>query len=387
MHFKLYEGKTPVAYIDKAALLSEMLERLEDYGLWALDIEFDRNRYHYGFNICLLQLYAGGNCYIVDPIRLGDSVEPLWRALENPAVEKILHSGDEDLQLLKHLQCDIQNIKDTAWAAKLLNYERSSLSSLIEDKFGITINKKFQKSNWHTRPLAEEQIVYSATDVIYLPDLRQLLAEELDKLGRLSWWEQECEYLRQKPYVASVTDQLTKHDRKQFNYKEQYVLEKLLQFRDAEARRYNKPPAQILGNEQIREWLQNPLPDLATWGGLKGLYHAIKTAEFHYRLSACLDLAKEEAELLPEPQTEPRRSGGSAEIARRNMLKEVVFKPLQDWLSQHYGEHLMRHLLSGNTIDQITAGYLKISGMGRPYCIELIGQAAEAQKIDLSEFW
>lgn len=387
MEFQYYNGKHPIAYIDNEVLLAECLERLSPFAQWAIDLEFDRNRYQYGFTMCLMQLSAGGYSYVVDSIELEGKMEPIFRALERSTVQKILHSGDEDLQLLKLNNCAIENIYDTSLAARLLNYEQMSLGRLLEEKLGVEISKKQQKSNWAVRPLSKEQILYSATDVIYLESLYKVLDKELKALGRETWQEQESSYLLQKPYQEYEPDSLSHQDRKQFDYEGQHVLKALLRFRDHKAQEFNKPPAQVLGNSFVRELVSSDLPDYDAWKNGKGIFYKAKSYEFYASLEECLETAWEESEELEKPEKRQGSVWNKESREKRNEVKEQLFRPIQLKLEKDYGQNFMRHLLSNANIDQFTGGQVRISEIGKPYASEIIRKAAEELQLDISPYW
>ncbi len=99
----------------------------------AIDLEFDRNRYRYGFNMCLIQIEANDIIYIIDPVNSEISnYQPLWDILENPAILKIMHSPNEDISLLKIQGCKLRNLGDTEYAARLQNVKTVSLGALLE---------------------------------------------------------------------------------------------------------------------------------------------------------------------------------------------------------------------------------------------------------------
>lgn len=78
----------------------------------AVDTEFDRDLFSYGFTLCLIQVFGGGQCYIFDPLAKVD-LNPLYKSvLENGAITKIFHAPREDLELFHKIKIYPKNIFD-----------------------------------------------------------------------------------------------------------------------------------------------------------------------------------------------------------------------------------------------------------------------------------
>ncbi len=77
-------------------------------------------------------------------------------------------------------------------AAQLLSRPRVGLGALLEQHFGLQLDKSGQKANWSKRPLTPKLLDYAALDVWHLPALRDLLTRELAALDRLDWLDQQC---------------------------------------------------------------------------------------------------------------------------------------------------------------------------------------------------
>ena len=78
-------------------------------------------------------------------------------------------------------------------AAQLLGRQRIGLASLLEQHFGVQLDKNGQKANWSRRPLVPKLLDYASLDVWHLLELRDLLTRELSRLGRLDWLKQQCQ--------------------------------------------------------------------------------------------------------------------------------------------------------------------------------------------------
>ena len=175
--------------IDTAAGLAPLYAALDRVDEVAMDTEAD-NMFHYRTRVCLLQFLVDGDVYLVDlmpPLPLA----PLWERLAQKHL--IMHGSDFDIRLLHDL-CKFRprSIFDTMLAAQLLNRPRVGLGALLEQHFGLQLDKSGQKANWSKRPITPKLLDYASLDVWHLPALRDLLTRELAALGRLDWLDQQC---------------------------------------------------------------------------------------------------------------------------------------------------------------------------------------------------
>ena len=70
-------------------------------------------------------------------------------------------------------------------AARVLGWTNVGLGNILQERFGVTVNKKMQRADWGHRPLSPEQIAYAREDTHYLLALRDLQFTELERTGRL----------------------------------------------------------------------------------------------------------------------------------------------------------------------------------------------------------
>ena len=182
----------PPAYqlLDQPGSLAPLLAALDRVDEVFLDTEAD-NMYHYKTRVCLFQLLVGREIFLVDVLAPGLNVEPLLDVLAQKHL--VMHGSDFDLRLLHDL-CGFRpkSIFDTMLAAQLLGRQRVGLAGLLEEHFGVAVDKSGQKANWSQRPITPKLLNYAALDVWHLPALRDLLTRELAVLDRLDWLDQQC---------------------------------------------------------------------------------------------------------------------------------------------------------------------------------------------------
>jgi ribonuclease D len=217
----------------------------------ALDTEAD-NLFRYKTRVCLLQIHVVGEIHLVD--LLADlPLDDLWPRLA--AKPLVMHGSDYDLRLLWEL-CRFEPLSlfDTMFAAQLLSIPRFGLAALLEQHFGVHLDKDHQKANWSQRPLDRDMLDYAAMDVLYLPRLRDQLRDELIKLGRLEWLEQRCRW-----QIEAGRDGFTAPDENAWrvNGSEKLrgrglgVLNAIWQWRESWAEKINTPPFKVVGNEML----------------------------------------------------------------------------------------------------------------------------------------
>jgi ribonuclease D len=163
----------PIKLVINSAELKNCIDRLSSKAEIAFDLEFDKNYYRFGFNLCLIQIFDGETCYLIDPLSKKLNIIELFQVLENRFITKVCFSVDEDLRLLHSIGCFPANLYDTDIASRLLNYPAMSLTNLLMEILDVDPGESLQRSNWYNRPLTNKQINYAANDVLHLPELKK----------------------------------------------------------------------------------------------------------------------------------------------------------------------------------------------------------------------
>jgi ribonuclease D len=146
----------------------------------AVDTEYDSFRY-FREKLCLIQIMSGHQAYLFDPL-LSLDFSFLGDVFADSRVTKIMHAGDNDVRILnRDYGFFFRNIFDTYRAASLLGCQQLSLSNVVHHYLGIELekSKKMQRSQWETRPLSEEQLLYAVMDTRHLGSLHQVLDDVL----------------------------------------------------------------------------------------------------------------------------------------------------------------------------------------------------------------
>jgi len=262
----------PYRLIETPQDLENLGVRLNQETSVALDLEGD-SLYHYREKICLIQIAARTECFLIDPLIISD-LSPLAPFLNNPDIIKILHGADYDIRsLYRDYQFQIQNLFDTESAARFLGLKETGLGALLGARFQIQLDKRFQKSDWSKRPLTDPMLSYAAADVAYLIPLAQSLMTDLEVLGRLPSVLEEGDRLCRVRFNPSYQGPLFLQFKggRHLDSRSLGLLENLLQFRKAQAEKRDRPLFKILGAEVLKTLaLEKPLT-LEQLKGIKGL--------------------------------------------------------------------------------------------------------------------
>ena len=90
-----------------------------------------------------------------------------------------MHAAGQDLPCLAEIGLVPARIFDTELAGRLLGDERVALGTMVEQHLGVRLEKGHSASDWSTRPLPRDWLVYAALDVELLVALRDVLEAEL----------------------------------------------------------------------------------------------------------------------------------------------------------------------------------------------------------------
>ena len=311
-------------FINQPAQLPPLLAAIDRSVEIAIDTEAD-NLFRYKTRVCLLQILAGGEIYLVD--LLADlPLAEVWSRLA--AKPLIMHGSDYDLRLL-HGLCDFRPLSlfDTMFAAQLLSIPRFGLAALLEQNFGVQLDKDHQKANWSQRPLDRDMLDYAALDVHYLLPLRDKLRDELIRLGRLEWFEQKCRW-----QIEVARDGFAPPDENDWRIggaeklrgRGLAILHALWHWRESWAEKLNTPPFKVTGNELLMR-----LSRAAEEGASPGELLQVHLGRRHDRLAPSLETAIRQG-FETDPRTLPRRERRRdfvpmtpEELSRQDRIKAI----------------------------------------------------------------
>ena len=188
--------------------------------------------------VCLIQISADGQSYVIDPLETGD-LSALEEIFADKEILKIFHAAEYDIMCLKRdFGFSFENLFDTMLAARMLGKTEVGLGPLIENEFGIHLDKKYQKANWGIRPLSREMLRYAVSDTRFLSTLKERLESQLKERGMEDLAAEDFKRLCQIPAgasepPASVWWKITGGT--ELTLPESAVLQGLCEFREKEA--------------------------------------------------------------------------------------------------------------------------------------------------------
>jgi ribonuclease D len=241
-------------WIQSAPGLAGLVRALTGAAEVAVDTEGD-SLHHYPARLSLVQLAGpAGDAWLVDPLAVED-LRPLGRIFGDPATTTVLHAGDNDLVDLKRRHgLTFARIFDTSVAARFLGAPALGLDVLLTTYLAVDLPPSRQKDDWSERPLSESQLRYAVGDVEYLLPLKARLVEELTRIGRLSWVEEECAALAAQPVVERAIDPAAFAGLKgarDLSPRGLAILRELYELRETLARRLDRPPFKVFNDDAL----------------------------------------------------------------------------------------------------------------------------------------
>lgn len=241
-------------YLDTVESVDRFLAELSDVRSIALDTE-GASFHKFVDRIYLLQLSTDRHEAVIDPLPIGTPAR-LGALLEDRAVEVILHDADYDLRLLhQDYGWRVTNLFDTRVAAQLLGIRAFGLAALLEQFFGLKLDKKHQRADWSMRPLTADMLDYAAQDTRHLIGLRDRLHAELEKKGRLHWAQEEFVRAEGTRWEVELPDTsfLRLKGARDLTRRELAVLRELVRWRDGIAAELDRATFRVAGNEVLFE--------------------------------------------------------------------------------------------------------------------------------------
>jgi ribonuclease D len=144
--------------------------------------------------LCVVQLSSGdGTAHLVKFDADDNYSAPNLKALlVDKSKTKIFHYARFDVAIIRqYLDVVCQPIYCTKIASYLARTYTNGhgLKDLCKELLGIELSKAQQSSDWGNDKLSDEQIVYAASDVLHLHQIRTMLDEMLLREGRTEYLE------------------------------------------------------------------------------------------------------------------------------------------------------------------------------------------------------
>jgi ribonuclease D len=263
----------PPVLVTQASQLEALIADLLSQPVIAVDTE-SNSLYAYQEQVCLIQFSVSGADYLVDPLSVLDC-DPLGGVFADPEVEKVFHAAEYDVMCLRRdYGWTFNNLFDTMWAARVLGWPHSGLGNILSEQFGVRLDKRWQRHNWGRRPLSPEALAYARLDTHYLLPLREQMLAELKEKGRL---EEAREFFAE---VSQAEPNFKAFDPDgdlwrvkgvwDLEPEDRAILRELLIWRDAQARRQDRPPFKIVNDRTLVALAQTRPQSLEQMQGING---------------------------------------------------------------------------------------------------------------------
>ena len=145
-------------------------------------------------------------------------------------------------------------------AAQILGRTRLGLDALMEELFGIIVNKKYQRANWGKRPLDEDMLRYAQMDTHYLVQIRQFLGKELERTGLTPIAQEDfsraCK-AHQHTRENNEDPWWRLNGSKKLSPEKAAVLKQLYLFREGIAQKKNLPVFKVLSSQSLMQLAEN----------------------------------------------------------------------------------------------------------------------------------
>lgn len=368
----------------------------------AIDTEFDRNRFKYGLNLCVAQIATPQVCYIIDPLSICRTdaefrtlLQPMWDIVNDPQVEKIIYDCTEDLKVFVKYGCKPANIFDLKIAEKVLALQSTSFVSLIKNTIDVNIDKQLQVTNWHKRPLSEQMMEYLANDVVFLIEVKQMLAQQLQQTQRTPWFEEEMKQLIIKQAIE-IDNGLPKFETnaryKQLPDNQKLAAMELWLLRDRFAQKYNVPHHYVFSEDKLfhfAEHLQQYLTS-AHWENEKGIHRRLKEQDLYKFINQLQHIAQKIATMspvMPPAQVKnytpnPNPANDAVKIEREK-FKEFML-PIQQHLEAKYDKKTQEIILSNRYVQDLFK-YKRLDVI-KKYAAQEVLLAAQELNINLATY-
>ncbi|MDG4553474.1 MAG: ribonuclease D [Candidatus Competibacter sp.] len=242
-------------YIVDQPALNDFCAGLRGAAWLALDTEFIREQTFYP-QLCLIQVASADQVACIDPLAL-PSLDPLLDLLYDPAMTKVLHAAQQDLEIFHHLRGAVPTpVFDTQLAALALGHgNQIGYAALVQQLLGVELDKTHTRANWRHRPLAPEWLAYAADDVRYL---RELYLRQQAALAARGWLDALAEDFaalaaphRYRLQPREIWRRVREHNR--LRGVQRAVLRALAAWREERASTHDRPRRWILDDAVLLE--------------------------------------------------------------------------------------------------------------------------------------
>ncbi|MDQ3081335.1 MAG: HRDC domain-containing protein [Gemmatimonadota bacterium] len=315
-------------YLDREEATGNFLDDISGVREIAVDTE-GASFHRFIDRIYLLQITTRDLSAIIDPLPLG-GLERLGSILEDQEVEVVFHDADYDLRLLhQDYGWNVNNIFDTRIASQLLGIKAFGLAALLDQFFGVKLDKKHQRADWSLRPLPPGMLDYAAQDTRHLLDLRDQLKARLEKLGRWEWAREEFLRLEGTKWDSDDNSDafLRIKGARDLSRRELALLRELVPWRDSVARDIDRATFRVMGNEVLLDIARTSPRTPKDLSALKGMPRGILDRGATAILSAVqrgLEVAEEHLPKFPRAAKWEREDDFDERVSKLKAVRDAA---------------------------------------------------------------
>ncbi len=269
---------SPSYYITSTNTLSDFCEQLRYSSRLALDTEFVGED-SFVPKLELIQVATETTSAVIDfpAVQASGSLDAFWEIVCNPAIQKVVHAGRQDLDLFAvHAGQIPKPFFDTQIAAAMVGFgPQVAYGNLVQRVHGTKLDKAHTFTNWSARPLSQDQLAYALEDVTFLLAIHDHLHTRLSKLGRLHWVDEE--FSRLEGAVGDTRREPQERYQRVRGWdtlkpKLAVVLRELAAWREGEAKRRNVPRGRVMRDEVLLQLARHPPRYMQELRAVRGLH-------------------------------------------------------------------------------------------------------------------
>ena len=246
--------------------LKILCKNLKKQKIIYLDTEFLRDRTYWPL-LCTIQIRTQRKSYLLDMISDNQmNFEEFKNILKNKNILKVIHSARQDIEvLLYNFNVIVWPIFDTQLAYGLVSNENNiGYNSLVEKLFKIKLSKKYQQSNWDTRPLSMSQINYAENDVKYLPLIHKIILKEINIKKKVSRLNLEINKLKSLKNIFDVKNAYKRIKSRKLSVKDLTLLKSISEWREKTAQKVNIPRNWVISDKVMLQFVKKKKLSLIT---------------------------------------------------------------------------------------------------------------------------
>jgi len=265
-------------YITNPHALGEFCEQLKGCSRLALDTEFVGED-SFVPKLELIQVATETTAAVIDfpAVLAGGVLDAFWEIVCNPAIQKVVHAGRQDLDLFAvHAGQIPKPFFDTQIAAAMVGFgPQVAYANLVQRVHGTKLDKAHTFTNWSARPLSQDQLAYALEDVTFLLAIHDHLHTRLSELGRFHWAHEE--FSRLEGTVGETRREPQERYQRIRGWdtlkpKSAAILRELAAWREGEAKRRNVPRGRVMRDEVLLQLARHPPRHVQELRKVRGLH-------------------------------------------------------------------------------------------------------------------